>query len=466
MSLTLRPTGFGPLPDGRTRVEIRDGVLTVGRGDENDLSLPDPDRTLSKRHCVIEERGGDYVLCDLSTNGTFLNYAAERVGEIPAPLSHGDVIQVGTFELVVELAHAPGESVPLPPTEDTFSLPPQTPAASAESALESLGGSDDDYLDALLGGPAEPAVERPTLPEDPFALEPLPFDDTPPDAWSAPGASARDHSPAAQDHFRAPAVQSGQIPDDWDDLFAPEIPDPSPFPASPPDPAPERAAEPAPPQTPHFAGARGQEPLAPAEGAAPSPAAPSGAALRAFLDGAGAGHLAIPEAEVAGTMARLGRVFAAMAGGMREILMTRAAIKSEMRMDRTMINNGGNNPLKFSISPEQAVEAMIRPTVRGYLDAETATQEALNDIRAHEVAMMAGMEAALKALLARLGPDQLASRIEQGSTLGTLLGGKKARYWEAYEKMYAQIARETEDDFQSTFGREFARAYQDQLRKL
>lgn len=104
--------------------------------------------------------------------------------------------------------------------------------------------------------------------------------------------------------------------------------------------------------------------------------------------------------------------------------------------------------------------------MRGYLDAEAATREALNDIRAHEVAMMAGMEAALKALLARLGPDQLAPRIEQGSSLGGLLGGRKARYWEAYEKMYAQIARETEDDFQSTFGREFARAYQDQLRKL
>ena len=81
---------------------------------------------------------------------------------------------------------------------------------------------------------------------------------------------------------------------------------------------------------------------------------PGDAALRAFLNGAGAAHLAIPEAEMTETMARLGRVFAAMTSGMREILMTRAAIKSEMRMDRTMINNGGNNPLKFSISPVKA----------------------------------------------------------------------------------------------------------------
>lgn len=165
-------------------------------------------------------------------------------------------------------------------------------------------------------------------------------------------------------------------------------------------------------------------------------------------------------------MGRLGGVFAAMVTGMREILMTRASIKSEMRMDRTMIGSGGNNPLKFSISPEQAIEAMIRPTVRGYLDADAATAEALNDIRAHEVAMMSGMQAALKDLLRRLGPDQLSTRIESGTSLGNLLGNKKARYWEAYEKMYAQIAKETEDDFQSAFGREFAKAYQAQLQKL
>ena len=36
------------------------------------------------------------------------------------------------------------------------------------------------------------------------------------------------------------------------------------------------------------------------------------------------------------------------------------------------VNVGGNNPLKFSITPEQAIEAMIKPTVRGYLPAETA----------------------------------------------------------------------------------------------
>ncbi|WP_335946785.1 hypothetical protein [Salipiger bermudensis] len=42
MSLMLRLTSSGPLPDGRDRVEMREGALTIGRGEENDLSCPIP----------------------------------------------------------------------------------------------------------------------------------------------------------------------------------------------------------------------------------------------------------------------------------------------------------------------------------------------------------------------------------------------------------------------------------------
>ncbi|MBP1852493.1 type VI secretion system-associated FHA domain protein TagH [Rhizobium halophytocola] len=541
MSLVLRMVNSGTLPGGRTVIPMVNGALTVGRGEENDLALPDPDRQLSKRHCVFEERNGDYVIVDVSTNGTFLNYGAERLGNIPTPLNHGDVIQLGSFELVVEIdtgAPDPRVAQPLPPAADTLASPdrPLTGLDPAELSdpLSGPGEPWDDFLGELPGAstqqteqalwnnpgiPADPLAGDPLaaapsagdpfaadafaadpFAPDPFAGEPLApgldFDDMP--LASSGGASVSDHTPTAQDHFSAPSVQSSAIPDDWDDLFKPTTPDPVPMPTEPvaatPAPPVAAAPQPQPAQPAPFEPLEPLDPLEPAEDLAParpapapiiaapqppapvqpvapvpSAAAPGGqldAAARAFFAAAGVGHLDVPAAELEETMARMGRVFAAMITGMREILMTRASIKSEMRMNRTMITSGGNNPLKFSISPEQAIEAMIRPSVRGYLDAETAAAQALTDIRAHEVAMMTGMEAALKNLLKRLGPDQLSARIESGSTLGGLLGGKKARYWEAYEKMYAQIAKETEDDFQSNFGREFARAYEEQLQKL
>ena len=423
MSLVLKFQNSGALPGAQDAVSMTGGVLTIGRGEDNDLCLPDPERTLSKRHCVLEERGGEHVLIDLSTNGTFLNYGPDRLSEIPTPLNHGDVIQLGSFELVVEIASDHAATTPMEPAPQPAPIAAIYPTGGPSAAPDMPGeieDAGDDFLDVLLGGAT----------------------DTPITTASRPPATVPDHSPVVQDHFAAPPANGAQIPDDWDDLL--------------------------------YGGAPVAEGPAAEVGPIDRPSTPSQAepnqtatvAANAFLSAAGAGHLNIPEAELPETMARLGRVFAAMVTGMRDILLTRAALKSEMRVDRTMINPAGNNPLKFSISPEQAVEAMIRPTVPGYQDADTATAEALRDIKAHEVAVMAGMEAALKDLLGRLGPDQLSARIEHGSSLGGILQGKKARYWEAYEQQYAEIARETEDNFQSTFGREFARAYQNQLERL
>ena len=173
----------------------------------------------------------------------------------------------------------------------------------------------------------------------------------------------------------------------------------------------------------------------------------------------------ITDAELPDAMARLGRTLKSMITGLREILMTRTSIKSEFRIEQTMVNVGGNNPLKFSVSPEQAIEAMVKPTARGYLPSELAAAQALEDIKAHEVAMVTGMEAALKGVLARLNPETLTAKIEAKGGFG-FLKSRKAQYWEIYEAMYAEIADQAENDFHELFAREFAAAYKKQLAML
>ena len=165
-------------------------------------------------------------------------------------------------------------------------------------------------------------------------------------------------------------------------------------------------------------------------------------------------------------MARLGAVTRVMIEGLREVLMTRSSIKGEFRIEQTRIGAGGNNPLKFSVSADQAIEAMVRPRARGYLPAHEAAVEALDDIKAHEVAMVTGMEAALTGILRRLDPAVLAARIEEGGGMGRLFKGKKALYWETYERMYAEISDQATSDFHEIFSREFAEAYRAQLAKL
>ena len=80
--------------------------------------------------------------------------------------------------------------------------------------------------------------------------------------------------------------------------------------------------------------------------------------------------------------------------------------------------------------------------------------------------MVTGMEAALTGILRRLDPAVLAARIEDTGGIGRLLKGRKALYWEAYERMYAEIADQATTDFHDIFSREFAEAYRAQLAKL
>lgn len=475
MPVTIRFQSSGTVPGNAGPVRMQGGSLTLGRGPANDVVLPDPDRLLSKNHCVIEDHNGNVVIVDLSTNGTFLNYSKIPLGKVPTPLNNGDVLALGSYELVVEIGSD------LPELDDRIAAPmAQDPLShgNADKAPDPLDllddpGSGGDFLDDLLGadsGPTGPSQLNPVDPIDdllpPLGEEEDPFFHKPSDGREGDGASQPMHSPSAQDSFR-PQESSGAslIPDDWDDDFlAPEPPVKARRPEPP-------VAEPAPPaETPKPAPKPAVQPAAAqpdTETTSPdSPPESQSDAARAFLAAVGADEITIADTDLPVTMARMGRVMKTLVTGLREILMTRTSIKSEFRIEQTMISAGGNNPLKFSISPEQAIEAMVKPGARGYLSAESAAEQALEDIKAHEVAMVTGMEAALKGVLSRLDPKVLAGQIETSGGIGGLLKGKKARYWEVYEKLYADISDQAENDFHDLFSREFARAYKQQLDKL
>ena len=81
--------------------------------------------------------------------------------------------------------------------------------------------------------------------------------------------------------------------------------------------------------------------------------------------------------------------------------------------------------------------------------------------------MIAGMEAALQDILSRFNPTALEKRIVSDSILDKVLpGGKKAKYWDIFKLLFDEIAGEAEDNFQQLFGREFSRAYEEQLNRL
>src|SRR5260221_2943559 len=109
---------------GQQALDLR-AVNSLGRHPNNSIQLLD--KIVSKEHCVIEQRGGDFVLRDLgSLNGTYIN--GERVrGE--GMLKHGDEIALGA----TRARYDDGSGRPMAPAY----LPPspgwqqaQAPAAS------------------------------------------------------------------------------------------------------------------------------------------------------------------------------------------------------------------------------------------------------------------------------------------------------------------------------------------------
>lgn len=101
---------------------IAEGSLTIGRGKDCHLSIPDT--RLSRRHSELLCQGREVTVTDLgSVNGTFVNN--QRV-HVARPLHDGDRLRVGPFEFAFEILAPPQAEIPERPTvvmEEPSSLP-------------------------------------------------------------------------------------------------------------------------------------------------------------------------------------------------------------------------------------------------------------------------------------------------------------------------------------------------------
>ena len=104
MGLTLSVLRCPDAVPPETR-QVPGGEFSIGRGTDNTWTLADPDRTLSRRHCVLAFRSGGWQLADVSANGTFLNRETEALGEAgPRDLRDGDRLRLGAYEIEVRIS--------------------------------------------------------------------------------------------------------------------------------------------------------------------------------------------------------------------------------------------------------------------------------------------------------------------------------------------------------------------------
>jgi type VI secretion system FHA domain protein len=203
-------------------------------------------------------------------------------------------------------------------------------------------------------------------------------------------------------------------------------------------------------------------------GTAPGAAAPAARVdaaadplLQALLRGAGVRDLALPGGLTPHAMEELGQVMRETMRGMLDLLATRASAKQQVRADATMINAHANNPLKFAPDLNAALSHLLQPRGEGFMPPLQAVTDACTSLREHQVGFVAGMRAALSAVLARFDPQQMEGRLTQTSLADSLLpGAHKAKLWTMYEEIYGEIATQAATDFHALIGAEFLRAYQ------
>lgn len=487
MFLTFEVTSANAASLGaaRRKVFTVDGGR-IGRSPDNDMVLPGVG--VHRHHATVRFINGVFFVEGVGTNGIAINNPEVVLPRNePYPLKTGDKVFIDEYEVAVTAsATPPAEADAVPPG------PAKQAPAPLVNALDDDAAEDLDPLRQLLGGTTPPA--------------------TPQQRQRAPAEASWNHSSSLSDHFAPPAAapaaagagQLNVIPENWDRTTFDRSKLQPPPAQTPPQPshaqshgqhqaparaqpqatgqAPQSNARPQAPthQQPTPSHAQGHQQQVLSRGAAaqrtPSAGAPAGAPRTAgtsptgaaalfdwdgFLRAAGVDPSRVPPE----TAAMLGNVLRSVVQGLIEVLRARSEIKTEFRMPVTQVKVSENNPLKFAANAEDALGNLLGRRNSAYLPAQEAFEDAFNDVRFHQLAMLAGVRAGFDHLLDRFDPASLQESFDRAGKRG-LFGGGKASYWERYSERFQDLSADRDETFRRLFGEEFARAYEQQLSAL
>ena len=468
---------------------------SIGRSDDCDWTLAADG--VSRVHAVVRHLNGLYFVEDRSTNGMLMNGAPMRKGD-PAALKHGDRLQVDTFEIEVSLRGREKTGwddltrVGTPTLAAESSQGDHLPLSTRDALPSGAFGTSDVSNEAEDYENLIPGATHSVMPG--ASLDPLALFDAPSSYLDAPWTSdspspAWNHTPVVSDRFHPPAPESARanaslLPDDWNATHI----EAQRQPAIPPEVEREveRGIEPHHPQTdtqpatqsvmqPHTdahaelqsAGTSETEPAIPAAAlmavavAVPvPPAVPASVPASVTVPASSSAPVASPAPRHDDLMPLL----IVAVDAMMDVLRARAELKNSFRLPATLIQRSENNPLKFAPTAQDAVAKLLAASDGGFLSGRAALDDAADDIRNHQMAMLAGVRSAFDAMLTQFDPARIEEQTE-GNARRLSLGGRP-RHWERYKSQFEAFTRNPDECFRRLFGDEFARAYEAQLSQL
>lgn len=450
----------------------------VGRAQDNDWILPDPDRYISSHHCKVDFRAGQWILEDTSTNGVFINGSDTPASvEGAYTLQDGDRLRLGDYEVLVSIderndfaADASGQ-IPAPQRVRNRSGGKGASRAMEEDLGEELDLTDLITDSAIAPAPILPPQSRRSAGSSSLDLEQaLAMDADDKTVIPVPAAPAPAKQPrnafaslleSSGEHKSATPARKPELPrkvedllksDDWQMQTRPydrktlqALTSPAAL-ARPEKAEPERAPERAPKRV------------------LENGTSETLAGVEAFCRGAGIDPSTLPSDQQNALLTLAGQMLREAVLGLMESLKSRADLKNRMRLSQTTIQPGENNPLKFSASVDEAVLKLLDPHSSRYLGPIEAIRESFADVRAHQAALVGSIQAAVDELLNRIEPSELQERFDRGLKRGPLLGAtNKMKYWDLYTEFYQVLNQRSEQGLPTLFSEEFARTYAEKV---
>ena len=431
------------------------GQMTIGRGDECDWQIDDPDQYVSRKHCVITDEDGILTVIDASTGGVFVDGATTPLGAgNSVALEHQMRLRLGDFVIRVELQGTTSKQA-APPSAKSNSLFDFGTDDSAPSATSKRPDELPPKFGVLPGHSERHGAKEDKPPPKPlhqdgaFDLDLIPQSSKMPKDDVKSASSDRNSFSGGGGYFGNDESEA----DSTENTAPQQVPKPPPAPWPPIEvfPEPENAETP-PPIV---------QPIAPPPQQSADTRQNPQNDIAALYKGMGLDP-ALAKDATPQELEAIGARFKEMVDGVMFLLRTRAEEKVKVRVAQTIISNADVNPLKFLASSEDAILALIRGRGDSYLPGDKAVTGAYRDLADHQVRTWQALQTALRRMVDRFDPEVIEREIEGAGFLEKLVaGGRNAKLWQTYQNRYREIAKAAEEKFLGEVGADFRDAYEE-----
>lgn len=505
--------------------------IIIGRSSSCHFVLADQSRYISSNHAVVSEDQGVLYLEDTSANGVYINASSVPIGRgHSTKLNDGDTIAIGDYSLEARIhehsvdtddpfafvkesepeqkQHDPFEGSDLdwtPPSqksndfdvdENTWDELSSSPKIEDSSQIAKQNNNDnhDDWADAWTS--LSHSKEKPTPAIEPVLAETVDEKITAEteiaDIFAIPETNDLSATPDRPALSATPEIPLDSVAPDipeasastgnepWFDFPSTESPKPkikeqarhtrhtSSEDETKPNTVAVQQPSPSPRPKPPIVRKKSPRPISRASSAQPNSNPGSEQALHAFFKAAQLQQKDFADQSPEALMTQTGKLLNLAIDGMMVLLQSRAEIKNAIRSDVTQLNRVDNNPLKFSYDARDALNKLLSEDSRGgYLHADIAMQQSIEDLKVHQVALLEGMKAAVKALLMDFDPEKLESSLEKKHPIAANIPiTRDAKLWQLYQEHYSDIKEDAVNSFGDIFGIEFRKAYENRIKDM